>query len=107
MAILPWVRIHHLGSHVLGQLARRVRRDWQGRWGYGPLLMETFVDPEKFRGTCYRAAGWLALARTTGRGLARAGQVYQSTPKLIYVKALAKDFRERLCGSPLQGRVES
>ena len=107
LLIFPWVRIPHLGSHVLGQLARRVRRDWQERWGYGPLLMETFVDPEKFRGTCYRAAGWLALARTTGRGLARAGQVYQSAPKLIYVKALAEDFRERLCGSPLQGRVAS
>jgi hypothetical protein len=106
LLIFPWVRIRHLGSHVLGQLARRVRRDWQERWGYGPLLMESFVDPEKFRGTCYRAAGWLALARTTGRGLARAGQVYQSSPKLIYVKALAEDFRERLCGGPLPGRVE-
>lgn len=106
LLIFPWVRIRHLGSHVLGQLARRVRADWQERWGYGPLLMETFVDPEKFRGTCYRAAGWLALARTTGRGLARAGRVYQSTPKLIYVKALTPDFRERLCSGPLPGRVE-
>jgi hypothetical protein len=107
LLIFPWVRIRQLGSYVLGQLARRVRQDWQERWGYGPLLMETFVDPEKFRGTCYRAAGWLALARTTGRGLARAGRVYQSTPKLIYVKTLTADFRERLCGGPLPGRVEA
>ena len=106
LLIFPWVRLRHLGSHVLGQLARRVRQDWQERWGYGPLLMETFVDPDKFPGTCYQAAGWLALARTTGRGLARGGQAYQSTPKWIYVKALAEDFRERLCGGPLQGRVE-
>lgn len=107
LLIFPWVEIRHLGSHVLGQLARRVRSDWLERWGYEPLLMETFVDPEKFSGTCYRAAGWLALARTTGRGLARAGQRYQSSPKLIYVKPLAQDFREQLCGQPLQGRTES
>jgi len=107
LLIFPWVRLRHLGSHVLGQLARRVQPDWQARWGYEPLLMETFVDPVKFSGTCYRAAGWLALGRTTGRGLARAGQVYQSTPKLIYVKALAQDFRERLCGGPLPRRVEA
>ena len=106
LLIFPWVRIRHLGSHVLGQLARRVRPDWQARWGYEPLLMETFVDPAKFSGTCYRAAGWLALARSTGRGLARAGRVYQSTPKLIYVKGLAEDFRQRLCGGPLPRRTQ-
>ncbi len=106
LLIFPWVRIRHLASHVLGQLARGVREDWQERWGYGPLLMETFVDPGKFSGTCYRTAGWIELARTTGRGLPRAGHVYQSTPKIIYVKALADDFRARLCGGPLSGRVE-
>lgn len=106
LLIFPWVRVRHLASQVLGQLARRVRQDWQARWGYEPLLMETFVDPDKFPGTCYRAAGWLELARTTGRGLARAGQRYQSTPKLIYVKALAADFRPRLCGGPLPRSVE-
>ena len=106
LLIFPWVRIRQLGSHVLGQLARGVREDWQQRWGYGPLLMETFVDPARFSGTCYRAAGWIELARTTGRGLQRAGHVYKSTPKIIYVKALSDDFQERLCGSPLPGRVE-
>ena len=106
LLIFPWVRIRHLGSHVLGQLARRVRQDWQARWGYEPLLMETFVDPARFSGTCYRAAGWLALGRTTGRGLARAGRIYRSTPKLIYVKGLAPDFRQRLCQGPLRGRGE-
>jgi hypothetical protein len=101
LLIFPWVRLHHLGSHVLGQLARRVGADWQQRWGYRPLLMETFVDPVRFRGTCYQAAGWIELGRTTGRGLARVGGVYQSTPKIIYVKALAEEVRERLCGGPL------
>jgi hypothetical protein len=106
LLIFPWVRLSHLGSHVLGQLVRRVRPDWQQRWGYGPLLMESFVDPGKFLGTCYRAAGWIELGWTTGRGLQRADTLYESTPKRIYVQGLADDFRERLCGGPLQGRVQ-
>jgi len=103
--IFPWVEIRHLASHVLGQLARRVREDWQQRWGYEPLLLETFVDPAHYSGTCYRAAGWIELGRTTGQGLRRKGQAYTSTPKLIYVKPLSKDSRERLCEGALQGRV--
>ncbi len=103
--IFPWVELQHLASHVLGQLARRVRSDWEQRWGYAPLLMETFVDPAKFQATCYRAAGWTELGQTTGRGLRRKGHAYTSTPKLIYVKPLTKGFRERLCAGPLQGRV--
>jgi len=104
--IFPWVEIRHLASHVLGQLSRRVQADWQQCWGYEPLLMETFVDPAEYSGICYRAAGWIELGRTTGRGLRRKGQIYTSTPKLIYVKPLSKDFRERLCAEPLQGRVD-
>lgn len=107
LLIFPWVDLRHLGSHVLGQLARSVGADWQERWGYRPLLMETFVDPVKFPGTCYQAAGWIDLGRTTGRGLRRAGGgVYESTPKMIYVKALAEEVRERLCAGPLPRRVE-
>jgi hypothetical protein len=106
LLIFPWVQIGQLGSHVLGQLARGVREDWQARWGYGPLLMESFVDPGKFLGTCYRGAGWLELGMTTGRGIRRADSGYESTPKKIYVKVLCEDFRERLCSSPLEGRVE-
>lgn len=104
--IFPWVEIRHLASHVLGQLACRVREDWQTRWGYEPLLLETFVDPAHYSGTCYRAAGWIELGRTTGMGLAREGKNYTSTPKSIYVKALSKDFRQRLCVEALQGRGE-
>jgi len=103
--IFPWVEIRHLASHVLGQLSRGVQEDWQQRWGYEPLLMETFVDPAEYSGTCYRAAGWIELGRTTGQGLSRKGQAYTSTPKLIYVKPLSKNFREQLCAGPLQGRV--
>ena len=104
--IFPWVEIRHLASHVLGQLARRVREDWQGRWGYRPELIETFVDPAKYPGTCYRAAGWTDLGLTSGKGLARQGHFYTSTPKLIYVKPLSKNFRARLCAGPLAGRVK-
>jgi len=105
--IFPWVEIRHLASHVLGHMARRVKEDWHQRWDYEPLLMETFVDPAEFSGTCYRAAGWIELGRTTGRGLRREGRTYTSTPKLIYVKPLAKDARERLCAGALQGKRDS
>lgn len=105
--IFPWVEIRHLASHVLGRLAAGVRQDWAGRWGYEPELMETFVDPAKFPGTCYRAAGWIELGKTTGRGLRRKGHTYSSTPKLIYLKTLSRDFRERLSGRALQGRRQA
>ena len=104
--IFPWVEIRHLASHVLGQLVRGVGEDWQRRWGYRPELMETFVDPAKFSGTCYRAAGWTEVGQTTGKGLRRKGHAYTSTPKRIYVKPLSKDFRARLCTGALPGRVE-
>jgi hypothetical protein len=95
--LFPWVRVPHLASHVLGQLARRVQDDWEARWSYRPVLMETFVDPEHFRGVSYRAAGWLRLGETTGRGLELRGHSYTTTPKLVFVHPLARDFRARLC----------
>ena len=95
--IFPQVRVPHLASHVLGQLARRVRADWLEHWGFEPLLLETFVDPRHYAGTCYRAAGWQLLGETSGRGLARPGHVYHSTPRQVWVKPLAADSRERLC----------
>jgi hypothetical protein len=102
--VLPWVEVAHLASHVLGQLARRVARDWEARWGYRPLLLETFVDPQHYRGTCYQASGWELLGQTTGEGLARRGKPYQSTAKLIYVRPLERRFRELLCSEGLVGR---
>ncbi|HLC42429.1 MAG TPA: Druantia anti-phage system protein DruA [Methylomirabilota bacterium] len=103
--IFPWVQVKHMASHVLGQLARRVRADWEGRWGYHPVLMETFVDPARYPGTCYRAAGWIHLGQTTGAGLVRPGREYTTTRKMIYVKPLVRDFREQLCSDGLTGRV--
>lgn len=103
--IFPHVRIPHLASHVLGQLARQVAADWRSHWGFAPLLMETFVDPRRYAGTCYRAAGWALLGETSGRGLARPGKSYRSSPRLVLVKPLAGDSCQQLCAEPLPGRV--
>jgi hypothetical protein len=102
--IFPHVRVAHLASHVLGQLARRARADWLDHWGFEPLLLETFVDPRHYAGTCYRAAGWQLLGETSGRGLARPGQSYQSTPRQVWVKPLCADGRDRLCAVPGNSR---
>lgn len=65
--ILPWVRVAQLASHLLGLMTRQLARDWQERTGQRLALVETFVDEARFQGTCYRAANWLDLGRTTGR----------------------------------------
>jgi hypothetical protein len=104
--IFPWVEVANLASHVLAQLARRVGDDWQARWGYRPLLLETFVDPTHFQGSCYRAAGWTLLGRTSGEGLVRPGKQYQTSPKLIFAKPLQADFRRLLCSTRLKGTTE-
>lgn len=98
--IFPHVQVPHLASHVLRQLARRVRADWLEHWGFEPLLLETFVDPRQYAGTCYRAAGWALLGQTSGHGLARTGQTYRSTPRQVWVKPLTADCRTRLCSVP-------
>ena len=103
--IFPWVQVKHLASHVLGLLARRVQQDWYEHFGYRPVLLETFVDPKRYQGTCYRAAGWIELGRTTGEGLRRPGCTYSTTPKMILVQPLVSNFREVLCSESLQGRV--
>ena len=66
--ILPWVAVPHLASHLLSRMARRLSADWECMYGHPIYFLETFVDPERFRGTCYRAANWVLLGRTTGRG---------------------------------------
>jgi len=66
--ILPWVRVSHLASHVLGLMSRALSQDWQRMYGHPIYFAETFIDPGRFRGTCYRAANWILLGHTTGRG---------------------------------------
>jgi hypothetical protein len=98
--IFPWVRVKNLASHVLGQALRRIGDDWQERWHYRPVLLETFVDPLYFDGTSYLAANWHYLGMTTGDGLVRKGRSYKTSPKKIFVKPLAEDFRIVLCSMP-------
>ena len=98
--LFPWVHVPHLASHVLGLLARQVRADWQARWSYQPVLLETFVDPARHRGVCYRAAGWIVVGETTGSGLKLRGHSYRTSKKLIFVRPLVDDFRERLLSEP-------
>ncbi len=103
--IFPWVQVPHLASHALGQLARRVAKDWEVRWGYRPVLMETFVDPQQYAGTCYQAAGWQNIGMTRGEGITRPGKHYTTCPKSIFVKPLNQQFRTLLCSERLQGRI--
>ena len=94
--IFQWVRVKNLASHVLGHTGRRIQEDWEERWGYRPVLMETFVDPRRYHGSCYKASNWEYLGMTTGEGLVRKGKKYTTTPKMIFVKPLVKDFRTLL-----------
>jgi hypothetical protein len=95
--ILPWVRVRHLASHVLCLITRRLSGDWQEKYGHPIHLVETFVERERFAGTCYRAAGWTRVGATTGRGRNAPGLAPQGPVKEIYLKALSADFRQWLC----------
>lgn len=66
--VLPWVQVPNLASHILSRMAARISAEWEAVYGHGIYFLETFVDPERFRGTCYRAANWILLGHTTGRG---------------------------------------
>ncbi len=94
--ILPWVRVTHLASHILGRMAARISDDWQRIYGHPIYFLETFVDPERFRGTCYRAANWKLLGKTTGRGKQSNSYVPNRSIKEVLGYPLTKRFRERL-----------
>jgi hypothetical protein len=94
--ILPWVRIENLASHILGRMAVRISGDWQQMYGHPIYFLETFVDPERFRGTCYRAANWVLLGKTTGRGKQSNSYVPNRSIKQILGYPLTKRFRELL-----------
>ena len=94
--ILPWIRSKNLASKILALAARTLPQHWQQRYAYRPVLMETFVDTERFSGTCYRAANWQYVGQTKGRGkLGPAGK--RSFPiKDLWLYPLDPDFRRRL-----------
>jgi hypothetical protein len=97
--VLPWVHIKGLASKILAQSARQLPIDWEHRYGYRPLLLETLVDAQKFRGTCYRAANWIRVGQTSGRGrMDREHKADGQAVKDIYLYPLTSKTRQRLCG---------
>jgi len=101
--ILPWVRVQGLASKILALSARRLSDDWEQHYGLRPLLLETLVDAARFRGTCYRAANWIHVGQTSGRGrMDRENKAQGQAVKDIYVYPLARDARQRLCGDPMR-----
>ena len=94
--ILPWVKVPHLASHLLGRVARTITTDWELAYGHPIYYLETFVDPARFRGTCYIAANWIALGQTTGRGHNALTHKATQPKKEILGYPLVKNFRELL-----------
>ena len=95
--IVPWAQIRNLASSILSLAMRRIGMDWRKRYGMDLLLAETLVDAERFRGTCYRAANWIALGNTTGRGrMDRDHRQENLAPKKLFVYPLVADARMRL-----------
>jgi hypothetical protein len=94
--ILPWVRVKFLASHILGRMAARISPDWERIYGHGIYYLETFIDPERSRGTCYQAANWIVLGLTTGRGKAANGHRPNRSLKQVLGYPLRRDFRRRL-----------
>jgi Domain of unknown function (DUF4338) len=95
--ILPWVRVPHLASHLLGRMAKQLSTDWQGLYEHPVYFQETFVDLERFKGTCYQAANWLYLGKTTGRGKNDHTYKPNRSIKAVWGYPLCPDFRTRLC----------
>jgi hypothetical protein len=103
--ILPWVQVENLASHILGLVMRRVASDWRERFGYAPVLAETFVDVERYRGGCYRAANWKLVGMTQGRGRQDRDRRARLSKKLVLVYPLEQDFRQKLCAPPTARRL--
>ena len=95
--ILPWVQVPHLASHILGRMARRLSADWDAMYAHPIYYLETFVDRERFAGTCYRAANWRCLGQTTGRGIKDKAHKVTLSIKDVLGYPLRKDFRHKLC----------
>jgi hypothetical protein len=94
--ILPWVRVPHLASHILGRVVKRLARDWQRFYKHPIYFLETFVDTQRFRGTCYKAANWIYLGKTTGRGKDDQTHMPNRSLKAVWGYPLTKNFRDYL-----------
>jgi hypothetical protein len=95
--ILPWVRVPHLASWILSQVLGRLSGDWEAQYGHGIALVETFVDRERFRGTCYKAANWIHTGATTGRSRQDRQHTLRVPIKEVYLYPLDRRFRQELC----------
>jgi hypothetical protein len=98
--LVPWLGVRHLASHLLGRIARRISADWQALYRHPIHLLESFVDTERFRGTCYRAANWTCLGRSLGRGTKSIRSEGGCSIKEYWVYPLGKNFRQRLLACP-------
>lgn len=106
--VLPWVHVQGLASKILAQSARLLPIDWERHYGYRPLLLETLVDAQRFRGTCYRAANWILVGQTQGRGrMDREHRAHGQAPKDIYLYPLCRNPRQRLCKEPSLPQLSS
>lgn len=94
--ILPWVKVPHLASHILGAVAKRIGENWQQRYGHAVYMLETFVDQSRFKGTCYRAANWIHVGQTQGRSRNDRDRKLSVPIKSIYLYPLVKHYREKL-----------
>jgi hypothetical protein len=94
--ILPWVRVRHLASYLLGEITARLSDDWQHKYGHPIYLVESFVEQPPFAGTCYRAAGWIPVGLTTGRTRNDDGLKPRAARKTVYLKPLRADALKRL-----------
>ena len=102
--IFPWVRLKNLATKALSLVSKRIRADWQDRYGYQPVLLETFVEKEKYTGACYRA-NWIYLGETVGRGRMNRTNKPELPVKLIFMYPLVKNFRDYLLGKCPDGGV--
>lgn len=100
--IMPWIRIPHLASRILGANLRRINRDWEEKYGHSLIFAETFVD-RRFQGTCYRASNWIYLGQSKGFTHVRRGKTIRQLPKAVYVYPLAKNAANKLRSSNHQG----
>jgi hypothetical protein len=107
--ILPWVRVRGLASHLLSRVIDPLRQDWQTHYRIEPLLLETLVDVSRFNGTCYRAANWIDLGLTQGRGrMDRHWQGVGRAPKRIFVYPFCRNARQLLCSpAPVAAKEDS
>jgi len=96
LLILPWIQVPYLASHILGSVARILSRDWEKVYHHPILLLETFVDGQRFKGTCYRAANWIHVGFTQGRGKWDSDPPFCAPIKAVWLYPLAKNFREVL-----------